>query len=698
MGLPKFSLRVWCVFVLLIALGCSKDSDDPADPDNFYKGAITNASSVDLLGYWSIFEAEYEGQIVDVPINYTECGRDFFVYRDTGIYQEYLYRDSGCETTIGQLQWELNNGVITLRTGSGSTEDLVITKLENGELHFKARVDLDEDGKLEVVVFIARNYVPYDVDFITQTFQPDVTATDNGLIRFTWEPYDGFNTFQKYEVYRSTGENCSRLNSELVATITDVDETSFTDLTPPVSNQLCYFLKVYTNLGILGESYLRTIYTSTIPIQPVSMNEPMVVGNTIELSWAASDSPYFSHYEVLVANHAPGTGDGYQDISVATISDVDTTTWVDENPPYMENPYYYLRTYNIFGFYIDYDIDAIVYRQVPFKRPNVLSIKQVKSYAIDPEEPVVYFWGRDSGTGLTPVRIHRFNYDTFQTEAISDISPNADTEVPIKLIVSPNGKEVVVQQGVELHFYDATTLQFKYAVDPEGAFTIDDFNYDSQRDIWVISDGNDIFTLQRDNANLFLLDSAPHFDEHQSSLRYEFIILKSGQILLGHSAESTSFVFDLDTNGYFTGSQTVNIQFRSIWEYVPEQLLYNKAGDFILDTEQNRFYSGSTFQNIGSFEKPNFPSGISLDGSKIFGSDNDYEWFVDNEGPHKKEAIIFDRNTSNTTMLETIGYPHVLFENFRGEVISISSGFKKGSLYRNINDASDIFVEKVLVP
>lgn len=698
MGLSKFGLRACCVFVFLSVLGCSKDSDDPADPNNFYSGAVTNAKESNLLGYWAITEAEYEGTRVPIPINYTDCGRDFFVYREGGVYQEYLYTSSGCETITSQLQWELANGVVTLSTLSGSADDLVIIKLSATEMQFKARVDIDEDGELDVVVLIAKRYTPNENDFYTQSFQYYDSDYNYELIGYTWQPYDGFRTFEKYEIYRSQGENCSKANAELVATITDVNETEYFDLEPPVSDQLCYFLRIYTDQGILGDSYLQTFDPSYLRIAPVNLNEPTVAGNTIALSWDASDSPYFSHYEILVRNHEGGTGYGYQEKTVAIVSDRETTSWMDENPPYFENPYYHIRVHTLFGYKTDYSTDVTTYWQVPFKRPEILSLKQIKFYAIDPSEPVVYFWGQESGEGLTPSNLYRFNYDTHQIEAMADIAPQYYTETPIKVIVSPNGKEIVVQQGIELHFYDAATLQFKYAIDPETVFSIDDFNYDPLRDIWVTSDGDDIFTLKRDNSTMSFIDTHPHFIDHQGSGRYEFIILKNGQIILGHRNETSSFVFDLDANGNFTGSQSVNIQFRLTYIYKQEQLMYSAAADLLVDSEPNRLYSSTTFQNMGSFEKPNFPTGISIDGTKIFGTDNDYNWNIDNDSPHKKEALIFDRNNSTITTIETIGYPQILFENFRGEVISISSGLKKETLYRDVADTADIFIEKVLVP
>lgn len=691
----RFSLYLLFVFVL----SCSKDDNGgPSEGNGFYGGADTSASTSKLVGFWAIFSAGFEGEITEVPINNQSCGRDFFVYKENRDYDEYVYWDSECNTQKNQLKWELNNGVVTLSNNLGQSDELVITKLTDNELVFKARVDVDGDGELDILLLYAKRYTPEEVDFTSKSFVRNTDSEYNDLIKFKWQAYDGFNTFEKYEIYRSSGENCSKSNAELVATITNVNEIEYIDVAAPVSPQFCYFMRVYTDQGLLGESYLTAVTTVEIQIDPVNLNQPTVSGDQIELNWSVSESPYFSHYEIIAANHEPGSGYGYQSQTIAVVSDNEITTWVDENPPYIENPFYYIRVHTIFGNSSWYNQDITSYWQVPFKRPDVLSIKKINSYAIDPEEPVVYFWGQESGDGLTPYSITRFNYDTKEVEGISDLNPQVDTSIPIKLIVSPNGKEIVIQQGIELHFYDAATMEYKYAIDPEGVFSIQDFNYFADLDIWVISDGDDIFTLQRDNSNLYLIDAEAHFPNHQGGGRYEFITLKNNQIILGHANEPTSFVYTLDNNGNFIGSMTVNIQFRSQTQYQNERLLYNSSEDILLDTELNRLFSSLTFVNLNSFEKPNFPTGISEDGFLIFGTNNDPEWSIDNESVHKKEAIIFDRNSSSATTVETLGYPHVLFENFRGEVISISSGFKKETLYRDVVNAADIFVEKVQVP
>jgi len=701
MGFTKFLLRTCCVFVLLSVFGCSKGDDDPgdpADPDNFYSGAITNAGSADLLGYWAITQAEYEGVRVPIPINYTNCGPDFFAYRENGAYQEYLYSNSACETNRNELQWELDKGVITLSTLSGSSDELVIIKLTATELQFKARVDFQEDGTLEVVVLIAKRHTPNEVDFFTETFRQDQAAADDNLIRFTWQAYDGLNTFQKYEVYRSSGDNCSKANAELVATITDVNEASFTDLTPPASERLCYFFKIYTDKGLLGESYLADIPTYTIRTDPVNFNQPTVGANTIGFSWAASDSPYFSHYEIVLSNETPENSAFFdQEQVVAIINDRDITTFTDTNPPYIENPYYAIRVYNIFGNSSSiYSQEATTFWEVPFKRNEILPFFEVFSLTPDPAEPVVYFYGRYFEGGAAQISIQRYNYNTRQTESVSNFNPSVSTSIPIRLVETPNGKEVVLAQGSELYLYNAATLSYKYALNPEGVSSFFEYAYLPDNDIWVVVSNDQIFTLKRDNANLFLVDSAPHYVENLSSSNYKIFGLKNNKVLLGNSSAATSFVYTLDVDGNFVDSQSVNLQFPG--GFNNERFLYSGAGDILVDTDLNRVYSSTSFQFLDSFESPQFPSGISLDASRFLGTNNDPDWQITTESLHKKEAIIYNRNTSATVTATTVGYPHILFENGSGEIISVSSGFKKEDLSRNINNKADIFVEKVQVP
>ena len=193
-----------------------------------------------------------------------------------------------------------------------------------------------------------------------------------------------------------------------------------------------------------------------------------------------------------------------------------------------------------------------------------------------------------------------------------------------------------------------------------------------------------------------MIDTEQHFTNHQGGGRYEFIPLLNNQIVLGYPNESSSYVFTMDGEGNFIESQSVNLQFRALFRN--ERLLYNATSNLLLDTGQNRFYSSLSFQFDSSFEEPYFPLELNLDGTKVFGTNNDPDWNINSQSLHKKEAVILDRNTMTVTKQQTLGYPHVLFENRDGELISISSGFKKQNVYQSINNKADLFMERLKVP
>ena len=686
--------------ILVLTVGCSKENDiDQGNIDNFYSGADSSASIDKLEGVWAIVSAEFEGERTNVPINYPECGRDFFVYSDSGMYSEYIFPGSDCRPEINRLNWTLDRGVLTLSNSLGQTDDLVIMRLTNQEFVFKSRLDVDQDGQLDVLILTATRYIPEEIDFVSNTFTSNSDDNFDNLLSFTWDAYDGFNQFDKYEIYRSSGENCSKANAQLIATIEDQSITEYTDESPPVAENLCYFMRVYTDNGLLGESnyFISERPSIFIGIDAISLQEPMVGNNLITLNWEPSNSPYFSHYEITVGNYPGGSGPYGQQYPIATITDVNIVSFTDENPPYLENPIYTIYAYNIFGNRSSLGSDeSKSYQEASFKRKEILPFERIISYAIDPVDPIVYLYGEESGERSQPAYICRFNYINQEIESISNSNPTSQTNIPIKVFESANGKEIIIKQGIELHFYNALTMEYKYAIDPEGAFTIDDFSYYPDLDVWIISDHNNVFTLKRDNANLFLIDTEQHFTNHQGGGRYEFIPLLNNQIVLGHPNESSSFVFTMDGEGNFIESQSVNLQFRALFRN--ERLLYNATSNLLLDTGQNRFYSSLSFQFDSSFEEPYFPLELNLDGTKVFGTNNDPDWNINSQSLHKKEAVILDRNTMTVTKQQTLGYPHVLFESRDGELISISSGFKKQNVYQSINNKADLFMERLKVP
>ena len=177
-ALKKQTLTYLSVFILLVS--CSKENDNPGNIDNFFKGAQSSASIDDLVGVWAIFSAEFDGEKIAVPINYPECGRDFFVYSRNGGYTEYLYPNDSCEPEVNRLTWQLENGVITLSNNIGQSDELVVTKVNDQELVFKSRFDVDSDGELDVLILTANRYQAEEFDLTTSTFNqnPDEDFED----------------------------------------------------------------------------------------------------------------------------------------------------------------------------------------------------------------------------------------------------------------------------------------------------------------------------------------------------------------------------------------------------------------------------------------------------------------------------------------------------------------------------------------
>ncbi len=680
-----------CYIVIVIFASCSKNDDQTNNIDNFYNGADATSSIDKLEGVWTILGVEFDGRLVEVPVNYENCGRDFFVYSEGGTYTEYLFQSSACEPQINRLNYELNSGVITLKSALGQSDDFVLIKLNSEELVFKSRFDIDEDGVLDVIVLYAEKYEATEYDLVAESFVQNGDEAFENLISFVWQPYQGFNQFDRYEIYRSAGDNCSKANSELITTITNPEITEFTDLSPPVAEKFCYFIKIYTDKGLLAESLLRTVEPgSNIQIEAVSVFEPVVLNNQIELSWEESDSPYFSHYEVVVADNA--TTSTPQEFTIAVINDKAVTAYTDTNPPYFKNPIYRVFVYNIFGNKsASTSSEVTIFWEVPFKRDEVIDLDQINSYEVDKEEPVVYFYGRSRQNNDNP-NIYRYNYSTLQTESISDVSPPVLTGIPIKLSRSPNGKEIVINQGIELYFYDAVSMEFKYAIDPEEVFSISDFTYFEELDLWIITDSDAIYTLKRDNTNLRFVDSRPHFSAHHGSGRYQAFVLQNDRLLVGHASEPNSMVYTIDMDGTILSTETVGIKVNN-WNN--DKTLFNFQDEYVLDSAENSLYSTASFTFLESFEMPVYPSGTSIDGQEIFGTNNDPDWQITNESPHKKEAVILNRDSNELTEIETLGYPHVIFQNYSGDIFSISKGLKAKSLTQNYSEIPSIFVEKI---
>ncbi|MGB5700989.1 lipocalin family protein [Muriicola sp.] len=673
------------ISILFFVVACSKEDDPSESSNNYYGDALKSVTAAELEGSWSLYEGELEGQTVAIPPTYPECGRDFFVLNAGGIFREFVYQDSNCNLLINELTWRLEQGVLTTSNSFGQSEELVILERNTQSFVFKTRIDWDEDGDLDVFIFTARRYSGNEPDQYTNTFLREEGYAAEEKILFNWQAYDGFNTFDRYEIYRTSG-GCTKANAELVATFNEVDQTSFLDEDPPVTDLLCYFLKVYTDKGLLGESELRSVNTEFLRVASVQIFDPLVTGNTIELSWQAYAGYYFSHYEIRTQNFVDGSGYAYQEEVVATIDDISITTFMDTNPPYIKNPVYRILVYDIFGNVNFFNnLETVSAREAIFKRPEVFDFVDIYSVASNPNAPLAFLLGSSDNS----YSLQRYNYNTKTVEASASNATIGFTNSDLQFITSPaNGEELMLPIGSGVNIYDATTLNYKYSFTLNGVNTIADFAY-LGNNLWVFIDADNVYTCSRDNANLTLLDQQAHFGTTGSNYPFHLIPLGNNKLVIGNDASSTSISFVVSNEGLLTQKTNPNFVVRSQFK---SKTLYNAAGNYLINLLENRTYNATDFSFRSSFEAPYFTSGVSIDGSTFLGSNNDPFWPVQENSLHEKKAQLFNSSTSSLETIDTKGYPHLLFENSQGQIISVSSGVKRERL-DSFSPRPDLFIE-----
>jgi len=674
--------------LFILTVGCSKDDDINNDEgvNGFYSNALKSANPSQLSGVWAIHQVSYQGSTADVPVTYEDCGRDFFQFIEDGTYREYIHTTSyECEKEIIDSNWDLEDGIITFSDEFSQSWEIVITELTASKLVFKVQLDIDEDGETDVVSLMAKPHAPpNDPDLYSYTFGPAPIESSDDKIKLTWQDYSGFYDFDRYEVYRSKN-GCNKTSAELVGTITDASVNFFIDENPPAKETICYFLKMYNEKGLLAESQVIEYYTEYLRPEKMEFSDISANANTINLNWLPYQGNYFSHYQITVRNYTGGTGYGYQEYPVKTIEDQEITSYVDENPPYLKNPVYAIYAYDIFGNSSSEPYTDDNSWELEWSHPAVLNFDHIQFAVPGIDFPTVYMYGKESNNQYNLVK---YDYDLQQISAAANKVPNVSTSINMRLYNTENGQELFFPQGHGLSVYEAETLSFKYNLVTERSFS--DFVY-LGNNIFAFSDSETIYTYKRTNGNLELVDQAGHFSNHYGNSNYHLILLENRKIVVGNINESKSYRFSVDERGFISDKELVDIPVKSRWE---KQTLYSEERDYIINLAENKIYSTVSNDLKSSFEEPYFPSNISRNGNMIFGTNNDPEWNLDNESIHEREAKAFNLTTNHVTSFSTKGYPHFLFENHRGELISVSSGFKRRSLNED-TPRPDIFVEKV---
>jgi len=667
---------LFAVVFLLFFYGCSKD-DGPGENGNIEINADL------LVGTWAIFQGELDGQTVNIPVTNPNCGRDFFVIKSDGTYMDFLVSEnSDCVPITTDLNWSLRNNIFTVGNSFGENQELEILELTSSVFVFKTLIDFDEDGSLDEFTFTARPYIPRDFDNISFTFQQNFEARNR--IEFTWQAYAGVNEFDRYEIYR-TSTNCNKSEAVLAGTITDQQTSVFIDESPEAVEELCYYLKIYTSQGELGESELVTIFTNDIEVPLVNIITESANNDQIDLQWLAYEGYYFSHYEVNVRNYEDGTsGYAYQEVLVAQIDDQTVTSFSDTNPPYVRNPVYEVKAVNIFGNKTSqFAVGGI---EVNYQRPGLLDLSSSRTLTYDPNEPTLYFLGIiGNGNDFT---IMKHNYSTNES-IISNDPPNTSSDVFMKVIDSDYGKELLLLDGSDIYVYDANDLNLKYRlVRNEGFIFINDFDY-MGNGIWAITDSDKLYTFSRDNAVITSISETDLTFNTQNAGNFQILPLNGSKVLVGHEFDSESYTLNIESDGQITNKTTI---LSVNWKDFKKTLFYNSAADIILDNAERGIYETQNFSFSIFYDRPFLATGLSTDGSTVLGTDNDPEWTIDEISMHERKAVFFDINTAVSIDRNTIGYPLLVFENNLGQRVSISSWFKREDIARS-NPKPDLFVE-----
>jgi len=647
---------------------------------SFYQNALIGSNENDLLGTWNFTQVELNGRLETVLPSQEKCGYDYFSFLENNVYREVLftgYSPDKCFSKIGTYTWSLNEGIITLYDALEGNEELVITFLTSDKLIAKIRLDLEGNGTYEVFTFTAEKFIPPPESNDYHLF---ISRNSNvkDKIQLKWDSYNGYNRFIKYEIFRTLYK--SKSSAELIASIRDLEENSFDDLEIPKTNSLSYFIKIYSDEGVIeSELYSIQFEYYNFDIALVTLKDPVVKNDAIELNWSKFEGYYFSHYEITVRNFENSYSSESQETSLAIIEDITTTSFSDKNLPYFENPVYSVYSYNIFGYkhntYTDVNSKTVL-----FKRPSILDFDVIYKIAVSPTESSFYFYGNKST--YDKYNIYKYNYTNLEIEAVADVKPSSYDTTPIKLIKN----ELCFKQGREIHMYNPSNLKYQSKLTTNNLGGFSDYVW-LKNDIWVVVTTNNIYSYKRSGNTLLFIESKEHYSMYHGQYDNTKIIkLNDNEVLIGHQDEDFCNKLSIDTDGKISEKTRVNIPIRT-----RGTIFVNEKLDILVNSLDNSSYKLSNARQNASVSNPMFIRGASLESFEIYGTNNDPGDY-DFKNYEKKAKILYPNGALRT--IDTKGYPMFMFKNYLGRIISISSGLEKSELIRS-SPRKNVFVEVV---
>jgi hypothetical protein len=171
--------------------------------------------------------------------------------------------DDKTQSSRLKVQWMSDkDGLLNSTTPDANGNIGFETNKLSRNLHVITLTVEDEDKQKTVVKVNVNNLAPKAVELAVPT-------KNTGKIDLAWSLFQGEN-FKQYEVYRS--DDCNESTGKLLATISDRNNTKFTDAIPPILQEACYYVKVLNTDG----------YSRTSNIQKVSQPSGTVFNFTVK--------------------------------------------------------------------------------------------------------------------------------------------------------------------------------------------------------------------------------------------------------------------------------------------------------------------------------------------------------------------------------------------------------------------------------
>ncbi len=692
----KFKGYRYLIILLLTILACESGEEEETFTPDDDTNVNTNVKIEDILGTWFIYSGEFMDTSVQIAPRFPVCGYEYLVFSENSRYEEVLYNNDDCVPVKKTGNWKIENGIISISFSSGEVEELSIIDFKSSELVIKFQFDFDDDGNKDVFKANLKRYDPISNNHVATSFARD--SDEPSLLKFNWKQETDVNTFTGYEVYRSIEGSCAKENAVLLTEINDITNTTFIDYDPPATtNTLCYFLRIYSDDVMVGESRLLTENPKDliIPNTP-NLNSVSVDGETILLEWSEYDIPYFSHYEIVYASTDGTNLLFHEEDSVKTINAIEETSFLDTDPPYIENPFYAVYAYNIFGTNVVSNYEQVTFRQKDLFGPIYLSHLEV-----DDDEPAVYLHGSSqipSWASYDTNAILRLNYDQGVLESTTSEEVYVAGEFPFRKPFNfSEGKELVVNGRNNLHFLNPTSLSeiFSfgsfYLFEEFNVSSIVDFTY-TKNGFLVVIDTDSIFIFQRNGEELMLLDKQIHFETHHGDNLYRIIHVNDDEIIVGHKNDQESILYAVDDNGILQNRRVITLPLSS--DYIAKYKntsFYSDSGNLLINYGQRKLYSTISFQVEAQLPEDLFALGLSKDAKYIFASTIDPDWFGSDVKTEflKREVLLFNTDTNEIQTIKIKGYPIRIFENNLGEIFSVS--IPKNQIITDF----DVFVEKI---